>query len=71
MKKLITGLFVVGIMAVSWKQTIAQDTSTVQEVCLGSGVHCATLTYGSIKMNFVKSKNAPGIRIKEVKEAKS
>ncbi|MCA6074158.1 hypothetical protein [Fulvivirga sedimenti] len=71
MKKLTTGLLVIAIMAISWKQTVAQDASTVQEVCLGTGVHCATLNYGTIKMTFVKSKNAPGIRIKEVKEVKS
>ncbi len=70
MRKLVVGIFVAGALAITWKQSLAQDSSTVQEVCLGTGVHCATLTYGTIKMNFVKSKNAPGIRIKEAEVKK-
>jgi hypothetical protein len=45
----------------------AQTEGSVSELCIGSGVHCATLTYGTVKMTFVKGRNAPGIRIKETK----
>lgn len=48
----------------------AQGENSVSELCIGSGVHCATLNYGSIKMTFVKSPKAPGIRIREVSESK-
>ena len=45
----------------------AQTEGSVSELCIGSGVHCATLTYGAVKMTFVKGRNAPGIQIKETK----
>ena len=48
----------------------AQGENSVSELCIGSGVHCAILNYGSIKMTFVKSPKAPGIRIKEANETK-
>ena len=65
MKTLIKAALVLGVTSFVWVNSSAQDSKTVQEVCVGSGVHCATLDYGSIRMTFVKSPKAPGIRIKE------
>ncbi len=63
MKHLVKTFLVTAILGVGFCQAIAQQS--VQQVCLGSGVHCATLDYGNIKMTFVKSPKAPGILIKE------
>jgi hypothetical protein len=65
MKRLMKASLVIAVMGIGYFQVVAQES--VQQVCLGSGVHCATLDYGTIKMTFVKSPKAPGILIKETK----
>ena len=66
MKKLLILFLLAGAAGISLTSK-AQTEGSVSELCVGSGVHCATLTYGGVKMSFVKGRNAPGIRIKETK----
>ncbi len=66
MRKLLILLFI-GFATVASR---GQGEGSISELCIGSGVHCAVLNYGNIKMTFVKSANAPGIRIREEKETK-
>ena len=65
MKTIIKSSLVLSLALIGWAGTQAQSTTNVQQICIGSGVHCATLEYGIIKMTFVKSPKAPGILIKE------
>jgi len=63
MKRILSSAAIATLVAFGSLHVFAQQS--VQQVCIGSGVHCATLNYGNIKMTFVKSPKAPGILIKE------